>query len=64
VTTAEQFLVGQQCLKELFTQAGQRVSQEMIAFAGRRWSAEYKEPVIAVLVRRALEQCMGEEKTA
>ncbi len=29
----------------------------MISFTGRRWSTEYKEPVIAVLVRRALEQC-------
>jgi hypothetical protein len=29
----------------------------MIAETGRRWSTEYKEPVIAVLVRRALEEC-------
>ena len=29
----------------------------MIKATGRRWSTEYKEPVIAVLVRRALEQC-------
>jgi carbon-monoxide dehydrogenase small subunit len=29
----------------------------MIKETGRRWSTEYKEPVLAVLVRRALEQC-------
>ena len=31
----------------------------MIKATGRRWSTEYKEPVIAVLVRRALEQCVS-----
>jgi carbon-monoxide dehydrogenase small subunit len=29
----------------------------MIRETGRRWSTEYKEPVLGVLVRRALEQC-------
>jgi carbon-monoxide dehydrogenase small subunit len=29
----------------------------MIKETGRRWSTEYKEPVLAALVRRALEQC-------
>jgi hypothetical protein len=29
----------------------------MVEATGRRWSSEYKEPVLAVLVRRALEAC-------
>jgi carbon-monoxide dehydrogenase medium subunit len=55
---AEQMLVGQKPSAQLFAAAGQKVSEEMIKATGRRWSTEYKEPVIAVLVRRALEQCV------
>jgi CO/xanthine dehydrogenase FAD-binding subunit len=60
VTEAEKILVGEKPSKELFTAAGQKVSEVMISHTGRRWSTEYKEPVIAVLVRRALEACMIE----
>jgi len=58
VSEAEQMLVGNKPSKELFTAAGKKVSDVMISYTGRRWSTEYKEPVIAVLVRRALEQCI------
>lgn len=58
VTKAEKLLVGEKPSKELFTAAGQKVSEVMISHTGRRWSTEYKEPVIAVLVRRALEACI------
>jgi carbon-monoxide dehydrogenase medium subunit/xanthine dehydrogenase FAD-binding subunit len=58
VTEAEKLLVGEKPSKELFTAAGQKVSEVMISHTGRRWSTEYKEPVIAVLVRRALEKCL------
>jgi xanthine dehydrogenase iron-sulfur cluster and FAD-binding subunit A len=57
VPEAEQMLVGEKPSAKLFAAAGQKVSEEMIKATGRRWSTEYKEPVIAVLVRRALEQC-------
>jgi CO/xanthine dehydrogenase FAD-binding subunit len=57
MTEAEQLLIGQKPSKELFAEAGKKVSEVMISFTGRRWSTEYKEPVIAVLVRRALEAC-------
>jgi xanthine dehydrogenase FAD-binding subunit len=57
MTDAENLLIGQQPSKELFAEAGKKVSEAMILLAGRRWSTEYKEPVIAVLVRRALEAC-------
>ena len=56
-TDAEQMLLGEKPAAKLFAAAGQKVSEEMIKATGRRWSTEYKEPVIAVLVRRALEQC-------
>ncbi len=58
ITEAEQILIGEKPSKELFTAAGKKVSEVMISYTGRRWSTEYKEPVIAVLVRRALEQCL------
>ncbi|TSA18580.1 xanthine dehydrogenase family protein subunit M [bacterium] len=57
VSEAENLLIGHQPTRELFVEAGKKVSEVMISFTGRRWSTEYKEPVIAVLVRRALEGC-------
>ena len=54
---AEKMLIGEKPSEELFAAAGQKVSELMIAETGRRWSTEYKEPVVAVLVRRALEAC-------
>jgi xanthine dehydrogenase iron-sulfur cluster and FAD-binding subunit A len=60
VPEAEQMLVGQKPEAKLLAAAGQKVSEEMIKATGRRWSTEYKEPVIAVLVRRALERCVAE----
>ncbi len=57
VPEAENILIGQKPSRELFDQAGKKISEALISFTGRRWSTEYKEPVIAVLVRRALEAC-------
>lgn len=57
VTSAEKMLIGEKPSEKLFAEVGKEVSAEMIRETGRRWSTEYKEPVIAVLVRRALEQC-------
>jgi xanthine dehydrogenase iron-sulfur cluster and FAD-binding subunit A len=59
VAAAEQMLVGEKPSAKLFAAAGQKVSEEMIKATGRRWSTEYKEPVIAVLARRALEECVA-----
>lgn len=58
VPEAEQLLLGKKPSKELFVEAGEKISAAMILHTGRRWSTEYKEPVIAVLVRRALEACV------
>lgn len=57
VSEAESLLLGQKPSRDIFIEAGRKVSEVMISFTGRRWSTEYKEPVIAVLVRRALEEC-------
>ncbi|MBM4169563.1 MAG: xanthine dehydrogenase family protein subunit M [Ignavibacteria bacterium] len=57
VMEAESILVGKKPSRELFAEAGKKVAEVMISITGRRWSTEYKEPVIAVLVRRALEAC-------
>ncbi len=54
---AEKMLVGERPSGELHRAAGNAVAGMMIAETGRRWSTQYKEPVIAVLVRRALEVC-------
>lgn len=62
VQEAEDVLVGQKPSREVFVKAGKKVSEMMISYTGRRWSTEYKEPVIAVLVRRTLEQCIDKEK--
>ncbi|MDI6803556.1 MAG: FAD binding domain-containing protein [Bacteroidota bacterium] len=56
VTEAEQILIGEKPSTKLFEAAGKKVSEVMISFTGRRWSTEYKEPVIGALVRRALEK--------
>ncbi len=58
ITEAETILIGEPPSEKLFKAAGERVSAVMISETGRRWSTEYKEPVIAVLVRRALEACV------
>jgi CO/xanthine dehydrogenase FAD-binding subunit len=57
VPEAEKVLIGKMSSCELFVEAGKKVSEALISYTGRRWSTEYKEPVIAVLVRRALEAC-------
>jgi CO/xanthine dehydrogenase FAD-binding subunit len=64
VKEAEELLVGHKPSTEMLNAAGKKVSEVMIAITGRRWSTEYKEPVIAVLVRRALERCTGGEGSA
>ena len=61
---AEGVLVGRKPTVELFAEAGKRAAAEMVGVTGRRWSTEYKEPVLAVLVRRALEAASTSIRTA
>ncbi len=60
-TEVESLLMGQSPARELFARAGQLVAQTMIAESGRRWSTEYKEPVIAALTQRTLEQIFPDQ---
>jgi carbon-monoxide dehydrogenase medium subunit/xanthine dehydrogenase FAD-binding subunit len=57
VEEAEASLLGRKAGTALFAAAGRIVAETMVRQTGRRWSTEYKEPVLAVLVRRALEAC-------
>jgi CO/xanthine dehydrogenase FAD-binding subunit len=57
IPEAEAMLIGEKPTASLFVAAGRKVSEAMVGITGRRWSTEYKEPVLAVLVRRALEIC-------
>ena len=54
IEKAEQVLLGEKPSEQLFLEAGNLVAEEMIRVTGRRWSTEYKEPVIKILVKRAL----------
>jgi CO/xanthine dehydrogenase FAD-binding subunit len=55
-TQAEEMLAGQRPTPDLVAAAGRKVAEIMIAVTGRRWSTEFKEPVIAVLAERALQR--------
>ena len=55
---AEKLLLGESPTPELIRSSGRRVAEQMVAENGQRWSTEYKEPVIAKLTERALEQVL------
>jgi CO/xanthine dehydrogenase FAD-binding subunit len=59
ITVAEKVLSGRKPTEELIREAGKKVSEEMIARSGVRWSTPYKGPVIAALVSRALREALG-----
>ena len=56
ITQAEDMLLGQRPTPELIAAAGRQVVDTMLSITGRRWSTEYKEPVIATLTERGLYQ--------
>ena len=51
---AENCLVGQYPGETLFRQAAELAIDEMAQLAGRRWSSEFKEPVLTTMILRAL----------
>jgi CO/xanthine dehydrogenase FAD-binding subunit len=59
VMEAENLLIGKAPSDTLFAEAGRVVSDVVTRETGRRWSTEYKEPVLAALVRRTLERCFA-----
>jgi CO/xanthine dehydrogenase FAD-binding subunit len=60
IPEAETMLIGEKASGALFAAAGAKASEVMLGLTGRRWSTEYKEPVLAVLVRRALALCCSD----
>lgn len=52
----EEWLRGKDATFSVFQEAGERASREAFARNGPRWSTPYKQPVLASLVRRALQQ--------
>lgn len=55
-SAAEAVLLGQTLTEEQIVIAGAKVSEEMIAKTGYRWSTEYKKPVIETLTKRAIRE--------
>ncbi len=54
-TGVEDMLLGQRPSAALFSAAGRKAAEIMLAITGRRWSTPFKEPVIAELTQRALQ---------
>jgi carbon-monoxide dehydrogenase medium subunit/xanthine dehydrogenase FAD-binding subunit len=59
ISAAEDMLLGQKPSYELHKAIGEKVAEEMVGVTGRRWSTPYKEPVIASLVKRSLNEATG-----
>jgi CO/xanthine dehydrogenase FAD-binding subunit len=64
-TMVEASLLGQLPSRAVCTEAGRMAAAEMRRIAGKRWSSEFKEPVLQVMVERALMQvfCLAQEPT-
>jgi len=58
-TEAENLLLGEVVTDDLIVAAANQVAVSMIDITGRRWSTEYKEPVIAALAERALREVLS-----
>jgi carbon-monoxide dehydrogenase medium subunit/xanthine dehydrogenase FAD-binding subunit len=52
----EEVLAGSEMTPALRAEAGAALAREMVAASGVRWSTPYKEPVVAALLGRALEE--------
>lgn len=61
-SAVEAMLMGQTPTPALLAEAGRQTAAAMITITGRRWSTEFKEPVIAALAERALQRVFAAEK--
>jgi CO/xanthine dehydrogenase FAD-binding subunit len=59
IKEAENMLLGKTPSYNLHESIGKKVSEKMVEITGTRWSTPYKEPVIASLVKRALNEATG-----
>jgi CO/xanthine dehydrogenase FAD-binding subunit len=53
---AEEGMLGQVPGRDLYAATARRAADEMIRLSGRRWSTEFKEPVLIAMTSRALAQ--------
>ena len=60
---AEEGMRGQKPGKELYAATARRAADEMIRLAGRRWSTEFKEPVLIAMLTRALARVFEPEES-
>ncbi len=60
--SVERMVEGQAATAELIEAAASEAASFMVATTGRRWSTPYKEPVLQVLVKRALESVLRVER--
>jgi CO/xanthine dehydrogenase FAD-binding subunit len=58
---AEQVLLGNVYSAGLAEEAGREAARAMVSATGVRWSTEYKEPVLAAIITRAIRQCAAKE---
>lgn len=58
---AEDLLLGEIPTQDLIQNAGKKIAEEMIKKSGYRWSTEYKEPVVKLLIGRVLNRIMEVE---
>ncbi|MCL4460078.1 MAG: xanthine dehydrogenase family protein subunit M [Chloroflexi bacterium] len=58
IRAAEELLLGKVPTRALLEEAGRITGEEMVRQSGIRASTPYKQPVVAVLVRRALEKVL------
>jgi CO/xanthine dehydrogenase FAD-binding subunit len=54
IRPAEETMLGQKPGRDLYAATARRAADEMIRLAGRRWSTEFKEPVLIAMTSRAL----------
>jgi len=58
---AEDLLLGAIPTQDLIQKAGKKIAEEMINKSGYRWSTEYKEPVVKLLIGRVLNRILEVE---
>jgi hypothetical protein len=62
MTRAEAFLTGTVPSEPTIEKASRIVGETMVEASGRRKSTEYKQPVVSVLVHRAIRRALGERE--
>ncbi len=61
IVGAEQVALGKTYSVDLAEQVGREVAEEMVQATGIRWSTEYKKPVLAAIITRAIRQCAAKQ---